>query len=149
MAGLITLGIVLALGLYLCWLMLQPFVNVVLWAGVLAVVFFPLHKRIRERIGSASGAAAASTLLVLVLILLPVTFLTIAVVRELAGAADNVQAGLQRLSGASTIPGLGWVIDQAHGYIEIDPVALGHRLTVELPTLKRVGVGVDYADLHF
>ena len=39
MAGLITLSVVLALALYLCWLMLLPFVNVVLWAAVLAVVF--------------------------------------------------------------------------------------------------------------
>ena len=75
MAGLITLGLVLALALYLCWLILQPFVNVILWAAVLAVVFFPLHKRIRERVGSASGAAGISTLLVVVLILLPLLVL--------------------------------------------------------------------------
>lgn len=30
MTGLITLGVVLAIALYLCWLMLQPFVNVIL-----------------------------------------------------------------------------------------------------------------------
>ena len=123
MAGLIPLGVVLALALYLCWLMLQPFVNVVLWAAVLSVVFYPLHRRIDERIGSPSGAAALSTLLVVVLILLPATFITVAVVRELAGAADNLQAGMQRLSSASTIPGLGWVLERTRGYVDIDPVA--------------------------
>ena len=123
MAGLITLGIVLAIALYLCWLMLLPFVNVILWAAVLSVVFYPLHRRIHERIGSPAGAAAVSTLLVVVLILLPATFITIAVVRELAGAADNLQAGVQRLSSASTIPGLGWVLDRTRGYVDIDPVA--------------------------
>jgi predicted PurR-regulated permease PerM len=123
MAGLITLGIVLAIALYLCWLMLQPFVNVILWAAVLSVVFYPLHRRIHERIGSPASAAAVSTLLVVVLILLPATFITIAVVRELAGAADNLQAGVQRLSSASTVPGLGWVLDRTRGYVDIDPVA--------------------------
>src|SRR5687767_10864106 len=123
MAGLITLGVVLAIALYLCWLMLLPFVNVILWAAVLSVVFYPLHRRIHERIGSPAGAAAVSTLLVVVLILLPATFITIAVVRELAGAADNLQAGVQRLSSASTIPGLGWVLDRTRGYVDIDPVA--------------------------
>jgi predicted PurR-regulated permease PerM len=120
MAGLVTLGIVLAIALYLCWLMVQPFVNVILWAAVLAVVFYPLHRRIRLKIVSPSGAAIVSTLLVVVLILLPATFLTIAVVRELAGAAESLQAGVQRLSSDSAI---GWVLDRVRGYIDIDPVA--------------------------
>jgi hypothetical protein len=37
-AGLALL-LVLAIALYICWLMLQPFFNVLLWATVLAVVF--------------------------------------------------------------------------------------------------------------
>lgn len=123
MAGLITLSVVLAIALYLCWLMLQPFVNVVLWATVLSVVFFPLHQRIRRRVGSASGAAALSSLLVVVLILLPATFITIAVVRELAGAADNLQAGVQRLSNVSTLPGVAWFLSKTDGYIHIDTAA--------------------------
>jgi predicted PurR-regulated permease PerM len=123
MAGIITLGVVLAVALYLCWLMVQPFVNVILWAAVLAVVFYPLHQRIRLRIGSPSGAAIVSTLLVVVLILLPATFLTIAVVRELAGAADQLQTGVQRVSSGSAIPGLGWVLDHLRRYVDIDPAA--------------------------
>lgn len=134
MAGLITLGVVLLIALYLCWLMLQPFVNVILWAAVLAVVFFPMHRRIHQRIGSPSGAAILSTLLVIVLILLPATFITIAVVRELAGAADNLQAGVQRLSSASTIPGLGWVLDRTRGYVDIDPVAAQQFIANRLQT---------------
>ncbi len=122
MAGLITLIVVLVIALYLCWLMLQPFVNVILWAGVLTVVFYPMHRRIHERVGSPTGAAALSTVLVIVLILIPVTFITIAVVRELSGAADQLQAGLSQIAGP-TIPGLGWVLDRLHGYIDIDPIA--------------------------
>lgn len=122
MAGLITLVVALTIALYLCWLMVQPFVNVILWAGVLTIVFYPLHRRIHERVGSPTGAAALSTVLVIVLILIPVTFLTIAVVRELGGAADQLQSGLARISGP-TIPGLGWVLDRLHGYVDIDPVA--------------------------
>jgi predicted PurR-regulated permease PerM len=123
MTGLITLGVVLAIALYICWLMVQPFVNVILWATVLAVVFFPLHRRIRLRVASPSGAAILSTLLVVVLILLPATFITIAVVRELAGAADNLQAGVQRLSSGTEIPVVGWILDRARTYVDIDPVA--------------------------
>jgi predicted PurR-regulated permease PerM len=121
MAGLVTLGIAVAIALYLCWLLVRPFLNVILWAAVLAVVFFPMHRRIRTRVGSPSGAAIVSTLLVVVLILLPVSFITVAVVRELAGAADNIQAGVQRMSNASSIPGVGWVIEHTRDYVRIDP----------------------------
>ena len=53
MAGLITLLIVLGLALYICWLMLQPFFNVLLWAMVLTVVFYPMHRRIRAPVEAA------------------------------------------------------------------------------------------------
>jgi predicted PurR-regulated permease PerM len=134
MTGLITLGVVLAIALYICWLMVQPFVNVILWAGVLAVVFFPLHRRIRLRVASPSGAAILSTLLVVVLILLPATFITIAVVRELAGAADNLQAGVQRLSSGTEIPVVGWLMDRARAYVDIDPEAAQRFLAERLQT---------------
>ena len=74
MAGFVTLLIVLALALYVCWLMLQPFANVLLWAGVLAVVFYPMHRRILERMGVRHGCRDLDAAGVL-LILMPVTFI--------------------------------------------------------------------------
>src|SRR5688500_12703443 len=101
MAGFVALLVVLAIALYVCWQMLQPFFNVLLWATVLAVVFYPMHRRVRARLGRPSLAAAASTLLVIVFILLPVTFIIVAVVRELTGAATRLQAGMNEFSLAS------------------------------------------------
>jgi predicted PurR-regulated permease PerM len=135
MAGLVTLGIALVIALYLCWLLVQPFATVILWATVLAVVFYPMHRRIRLRVGSPSGAAILSTVAVVVLILLPATFITVAVVRELAGAADSLQAGLQRLGSMSTIPGLGWLLEKIRGYVNIDPVAAQQFLAERLQAL--------------
>ena len=132
MTGTLALAIVLAIALYLCWQMVQPFTNVILWAAVLAIVFYPMHRRIRARIGSPSAAAIASTVLVVVLILLPATFITIAVVRELAGAADSLQAGVQRLSSASTLPGVGWLLEKARGYVDIDAAAAQRFLAERL-----------------
>jgi predicted PurR-regulated permease PerM len=119
MAGYVTLLIVLAIALYVCWLMLQPFFNVLLWAAVLAVVFYPMHRRILERTGRPTFAAAVSTLLVIVFILLPVTFITVAVVRELSGAAARVQEGMANFS-VSSMPWIGWLMDRLSGYIHID-----------------------------
>jgi predicted PurR-regulated permease PerM len=133
MAGLITLLIVLAIALYLCWLMVQPFVNVILWAAVLSVVFYPLHRRISARVAQPSAAAALSTLLVIVLILLPVSFITVAVVRELSDAAQNLHLGVQQISlSGSTIPGLRWVLERLQQYVEIDPVAAQQFISARL-----------------
>jgi predicted PurR-regulated permease PerM len=79
--------------LYLCWSMLQPFIEVVLWAVVLVIVFFPVHRRIRARIGSPGWSAVLSCLLVIVVILVPLTLLTFAVVRELSSFAQMLQPG--------------------------------------------------------
>jgi predicted PurR-regulated permease PerM len=119
MAGFVTLLIVLAIALYVCWLMLQPFFNVLLWAAVLAVVFYPMHRRIRARTRSPALAAAISTLLVIVFILLPVTFITVAVVRELTGAAAQFQSGMSDFSLAS-MPWIGSIVDRLDDYIHID-----------------------------
>jgi predicted PurR-regulated permease PerM len=44
-ARLLALLFATAVALYLCWLMLQPFVNVLAWAAVLVVFFYPIHSR--------------------------------------------------------------------------------------------------------
>jgi predicted PurR-regulated permease PerM len=130
MAGLITLLVALAFALYVCWLMLQPFLNVLLWAIVLTVVFYPMHNRIRVRLPGASSAAALSTLLVIVLILLPVSFITIAVVRELAGAATQLETAPRFLSESS--PTMRWIFAWLDQYAHIDKAAarefIGSRL---------------------
>jgi predicted PurR-regulated permease PerM len=137
MAGMITLLIVLGLALYICWLMLQPFFNVLLWAIVLTVVFYPMHLRIRARSRSPTIAAAISTALVVLLIVLPVTFITVAVVHELSGAATSLQAGLQRLSDPN-LPIVGWLMEHVRRYVDIDKDAAKEFLTERLQTWAAV-----------
>ena len=45
----IALLIVTAAALYVCWLMVAPFVTVLLWAAVLAIVSYPYYLRIHRR----------------------------------------------------------------------------------------------------
>ena len=85
------------IALFLCWRMAQPFIEVFLWAGVLVVVFFPIHERILSRVRSPSVAAMLSCALVVVTILGPLTLVTLAIAREAVHAVDNVQAGINRL----------------------------------------------------
>jgi len=78
-------------GLYLCWLMLLPFINVLAWAAVLVVVFYPVHRRLVERTKRPATSAIISCLLVIFVILLPLSLITLALVREVSGAAQGLQ----------------------------------------------------------
>jgi len=79
-----------AIALYLCWLMLKPFVVVLEWAAVLVIVFYPVHKRIVQRVGRPGLAALISCILVIVVILVPLTFIIATLARELAGSAQTL-----------------------------------------------------------
>ena len=85
------------IALFLCWRMAQPFIEVFLWAGVLVVVFFPVHERVLAKVRRPGLAALISSALVVVTILGPLTLVTLAIAREAVQAADNIQAGINRL----------------------------------------------------
>ena len=104
--------IVTAIALYLCWLMLQPFVGVIGWAAVLVIVFYPVHKRIARRTKKPALSALISCALVILVILLPIALITLAVLNELAGALQNFQAGINYVlnpNSSVTGPVLNWL----------------------------------------
>jgi predicted PurR-regulated permease PerM len=114
-----SLGLLVIFGLaaYLCWLVLQPFVGVLMWAIVLVVVFYPAHRRLVAWTGNPSSAAALSTLLVIVTILLPVVAVTFAVANELRGAVEHVQGGFGRVLDLPAFqPVLRWI----DHYVDVD-----------------------------
>jgi predicted PurR-regulated permease PerM len=115
----VALMVVTGLALYLCWLMLLPFIKVLLWAIVLVIVFYPIHKRIERRLGSPSWAAVLSTLLVIVTILVPLTLITLAVVRELSGFAQSLQANVQSLLDPNS-PTTGRLLQWAGQYVDVE-----------------------------
>lgn len=78
--------------LYLCWKILQPFAMVLAWSGVLAVVFYPLHRRIERRLGRPNLAAFATLAIAVLFVILPLTVLTVAVVREASNLSGSVEA---------------------------------------------------------
>jgi predicted PurR-regulated permease PerM len=77
--------------LYLCWLMLVPFVNVLLWAGVLTLTFMPVHLRLLRRTGKPNLTAAISTLFVVFVIGVPMGLVAWAIIREIVPAIAMVQ----------------------------------------------------------
>lgn len=96
---------VTAVALYLCWLMLQPFVAVLAWAVVLVIVFYPVHTHLSQRIKRRSLCALLSTILVIVAVMLPLVLLTVAVTNELAGAVRTLPAHVDQLTDPNSLTG--------------------------------------------
>ncbi|KAB2958019.1 MAG: AI-2E family transporter, partial [Thermoanaerobaculia bacterium] len=76
---------------FLTWRMLQPFLSVLIWAAVLALLFHPLHRRILRRVRRPALAAALSILVVLVTVIVPLGLIGSAVAAELARFATQAQ----------------------------------------------------------
>jgi predicted PurR-regulated permease PerM len=71
--------------LYVCYLLFQPFLRPLLFAIVIAVVFFPVHARIHRILHNPSLAALASTIIIVLLIIVPATAIILAIRNEVAG----------------------------------------------------------------
>lgn len=67
----IKFGLVLALGSF-CFTVFSPFMNMMLWALILAVTLYPLHQRVAARLGGKQGRTSTLlTLLAIVLLVVP------------------------------------------------------------------------------
>ncbi|HEU4594654.1 MAG TPA: AI-2E family transporter [Pyrinomonadaceae bacterium] len=110
--------------LYLCWQMLKPFIEVLLWAVVLVIVFYPVHTRILKRVKRPGWAAVLSCLIVIVAILVPLTLLTFAIVRELKGFAESLQGNLQSFLDPQS-PIMGRALNWLGQYVDVEQLRSG------------------------
>ncbi len=82
-----------AVSLAFGWI-LWPFFGALFWGVVLAIVFAPLHRRVRARFRQRQSWAALITLGVIVLsVLLPLAFLSASLVNEGAAYYQRMQSG--------------------------------------------------------
>lgn len=77
-----SLGVMLLLAGYFCFLILRPFFVPMLTGSVMAIAFYPIHVWIRERLHRPSLAALLSTLLILIAFAGPLTYVVTVVIRE-------------------------------------------------------------------
>jgi predicted PurR-regulated permease PerM len=110
-----------AIALYLCWLMIKPFLGVVAWAIVLVIVFYPVHTRLARRIRRPGLRALLSCLLVVLIIVIPLTVLTTLIAQELAQVIPNLPSQISHLLNSPTSP-LGRVSDWLQTRFGIDTV---------------------------
>ena len=92
-ATLVFLIALTAIALYLCYLLVAPFLKPILFSLILAIIFYPAHARIHQQVRNRNISALLSTTLVILLILSISIFLGRAMV---SGLRDIYQS----LSGA-------------------------------------------------
>jgi predicted PurR-regulated permease PerM len=121
-----------ALVLYICWLMLKPFLAVLGWASVFVIVFYPVHRRIVSRIKRPGLSALISSLLVILIVVLPLAFLVTALARELAGASTMLPPMLDTHSTRAT-EALSWIQER----LDIGTIDLRTLLSQKLQEVGR------------
>ena len=87
------LGIVAAtaIGLYVCYLLALPFLPALTWALVLAIILYPAHRRVEERLRNQNLAALISVSVAAVAVGLPLIFVAQQLVREAVNGATYME----------------------------------------------------------
>lgn len=86
-----------AVMVYLCWVMIKPFLSIILWASVLVIIFYPLYKKILSKVKRQSISSILSIIIVLICFILPLAGITGMIVNEAAGLATTTYAKAQEL----------------------------------------------------
>ncbi len=95
---LIRAGLIALLATY-CYLFFHPFLELMLWSVILAVMLYPLHCRLRGHLGHSDGRTATLITVAAIVILLAPTYLL------LISLLDSVQAGIETVkSGSLQVP---------------------------------------------
>jgi predicted PurR-regulated permease PerM len=121
---------VTAIAIYLCWLMIQPFFKVIVWASVLAIIFYPVYARLIKWGRSPVTSGILTTLLVVVTVVVPLTFIGLALIREVAAAVPHLQEGITSVT--KMVNADSPVRDWVQQYVDIDslldPQFISNRL---------------------
>jgi len=80
-----------ALVVYLCAVILRPFVNVIAWAIVLAITFYPVHQYFTRRTGRLALSALMSSVLVIIVFLIPFLFVAGLAINQFIALATSLQ----------------------------------------------------------
>ena len=112
-----SLGLLTLLALYVCYLIVEPFIPAVAIALAVAVATKLPNNWLRRRLGSNTAAAAVGVLLVAFLIVGPLSLLIAYVVRQILAGVQTLQAGGGLGEWRSTVP-LPPVLDRALEWVE-------------------------------
>jgi len=98
-----TLEVAINLGLaailvYWCFVIMRPFISIVIWGAIIAVALYPLYLKLRTLLGQRGKLAAAlMTLIVLAVLITPIVMLSESLIASALSWADALQSGVARV----------------------------------------------------
>src|SRR5512138_760846 len=105
---------------YLCLLILRPFLGVAAWSTVVAITCYPFHQRLVRRSGRVAFSAAITSTLMVLAVLVPLLFIGGVAVNQLLALGDSLR----------------------HAFL--DPEGISRRVTAALaPLTERLGLAPD------
>jgi predicted PurR-regulated permease PerM len=78
---------------FVCYRIFFPFLNLLLWSMILAVMLYPLHKWLKRKLGRDGLAATLVVLLSIAVVLVPVYLLASSLASTAQTAAATVRSG--------------------------------------------------------
>jgi predicted PurR-regulated permease PerM len=106
---------------YLCFRIVQPYLDVLAWATVLVVLFYPMHRWLLMRLDRPNLCALLSLTVVIVSIILPTILIAGAVVQELRTVKVGLPASLADWLDPSNAT-IGGVVSWVEQYIDLQPL---------------------------
>jgi predicted PurR-regulated permease PerM len=122
---------------YLSYLILKPFLSPLLWAIVLAILFYPVYAYILRYIKIRNIAASVTLLLIILMLLGPVSYLSFLLVKELVGLREYFENGaFESLKDYLQSPVIGRITGRVTALLNISPDELYKRAVEGLAGLR-------------
>jgi predicted PurR-regulated permease PerM len=117
------------LSIYLLYQILSPFLSSIIWAILLAIVFYPLFQKLQQLMKKREILSALiMTLLVLIVIVLPFTLLLASLASEVVDVYHRVEEMIKTgqlqsyLERIKEIPILQWILGKVSQHIDFSPM---------------------------
>ena len=79
------------IGLYICYLLMVPFISALAWALAIAVLAAPVHRRLESRLRNPNLAAATSVIVLALVVIIPLMVMGQLLVGELSSGVEALQ----------------------------------------------------------
>ena len=141
---------VLALLLYWSFLLVEPFISIVIWSAVLAVALYPIFDWISVRLGGRRRLAATlTTILSLLVVIGPATWLALGLIDSLRAISDRIDPSVLTIPPPSeSVKDWPVIGEPIYQFWELASTNLSEALAKIIPQLKPLGssllrVGAD------
>lgn len=108
--------------LYLCWLMLAPFISILLWSAILVIIFHPLYKKLLNKTGKHILSAIITIAASLLIFIIPLFLISAAVVNEIMGISGVTIEEVKKLISDPRHSWLGFIYNYVNGFVNLDKV---------------------------